>query len=106
MLLARDVIQFGWGALKGYRSRTLLMLLAMTIGVAAVLMLTALGEGARRYVRNEFASLGTNLVIILPGRSETAGVGLGCNLWRMLIQESLGDYPVRCIQIGQQPKRT
>ena len=77
MLLARDVIQFGWGALKGYRSRTLLMLLAMTIGVAAVLMLTALGEGARRYVRNEFASLGTNLVIILPGRSETAGVGLG-----------------------------
>ena len=77
MILARDVIRFGWNALKGYRSRTLLMLLAMTIGVAAVLMLTALGEGARRYVRNEFASLGTNLVIILPGRSETAGVGMG-----------------------------
>jgi len=77
MILARDVIGFGWGALKGYRSRTILMLLAMTIGVAAVLMLTALGEGARRYVRGEFASLGTNLVIVLPGRSETAGVGLG-----------------------------
>lgn len=77
MILPRDVVQFGWRALKGYRTRTLLMLLAMTIGVAAVLMLTALGEGARRYVRNEFASLGTNLVIVLPGRSETAGVGLG-----------------------------
>jgi putative ABC transport system permease protein len=77
MLLPRDIIAFGWQALKGYRSRTLLMLLAMTIGVAAVLMLTSLGEGARRYVRNEFASLGTNLVIVLPGRSETAGVGMG-----------------------------
>jgi putative ABC transport system permease protein len=77
MILARDVIRFGWLALNGYRTRTILMLVAMTIGVAAVLMLTALGEGARRYVRNEFASLGTNLVIVLPGRSETAGVGLG-----------------------------
>lgn len=77
MILARDTFRFGWNALKGYHSRTILMLLAMTIGVASVLMLTALGEGARQYVRNEFASLGTNLVIVMPGRSETAGVGLG-----------------------------
>jgi putative ABC transport system permease protein len=77
MLLARDVIAFGWHALKGYHTRTILMLIAMSIGVAAVLMLTALGEGARQYVRGEFASLGTNLVIVLPGRSETAGVGMG-----------------------------
>ena len=72
-----DVLKFGWQALSGYRTRTILMLIAMSIGVAAVLMLTALGEGAQRYVRNEFASLGTNLVIVIPGRSETAGVGLG-----------------------------
>jgi len=74
-MLGRDVIQFGWQSLKGYSGRTLLMLLAMTIGVAAVLMLTSLGEGARRYVRGEFASLGTNLVIVIPGRSETTGAG-------------------------------
>jgi len=77
MIRTRDVIAFGWQALTGYRARTILMLIAMSIGVASVLMLTALGEGARRYVRGEFASLGTNLVIVLPGRSETAGVGLG-----------------------------
>lgn len=74
---ASDVLLFGWRALYGYRTRTVFMLIAMSIGVAAVMMLTALGEGAQRYVRNEFASLGTNLVIILPGRSETSGVGLG-----------------------------
>ena len=72
-----DIIQYGWGALRGYSLRTALMLLAMCIGVAAVVTLTSLGEGARQYVRGEFASLGTNLVIIFPGRSETAGAGLG-----------------------------
>ncbi|MDH3894950.1 MAG: ABC transporter permease [Chromatiales bacterium] len=54
-------------------ARSGLMLLAMGIGVAAVMVLTALGEGARRYVTGEFSSLGTNLVIVIPGRSETTG---------------------------------
>lgn len=52
------------------------MLLAMSISVASVLLLTALGEGARRYVTGEFASLGTNMVIVIPGKSETSGMGL------------------------------
>ena len=50
-----------------------MMLLAMSIGVASVVVLTALGEGARRYVVGEFASLGTHLLIMLPGRTETTG---------------------------------
>ena len=49
------------------------MLLAMAIGVGSVVVLTALGEGARRYVINEFAQLGTHLLIVLPGRTETTG---------------------------------
>lgn len=72
----RDVARFAWRSLEGYRTRTLLMILATSIGVAAVVILTSLGEGARRYVRNEFESLGTNLIIVLPGRAETAG-GMG-----------------------------
>lgn len=70
-----DVAQFASGSLRGSPTRTLLMMLAMSIGVAAVVVLTALGEGARRYVVGQFSSLGTNLVIVLPGRSETAGLG-------------------------------
>lgn len=70
----RDIIGFSWGALSGYPTRTILMLMAMAIGVASVIMLTALGEGARRYVSNEFSSLGTNLVIVFPGYSETSGL--------------------------------
>ena len=72
-MIAEDVIQYSVRALTGYRRRTYLMLLAMAIGVAAVVMLTSLGEGARRYVTNQFSSLGTHLIIVLPGRSETTG---------------------------------
>ncbi len=69
-----DIAWFSWGALRGYPTRTVLMLIAMAIGVSAVVILTSLGEGARRYVTDQFASLGTNLVIVFPGRSETAGI--------------------------------
>ena len=71
-----DLALFAWRALWGYRLRTLLMVLATSIGVAAVVVLTSLGEGARRYVRNQFEALGTNLMVIFPGRAETTG-GLG-----------------------------
>jgi putative ABC transport system permease protein len=70
---AADVFAFARGAAFGSPVRTLLMMLAMAIGVAAVVVLTALGDGARRYVVEQFASLGTNLVIVLPGRSQTGG---------------------------------
>lgn len=70
---AEDVIRFCLRSLAGYPLRTGLMLLAMAIGVAAVVLLTSLGEGARRYVAQEFTSLGTHLLIVLPGRTETIG---------------------------------
>jgi putative ABC transport system permease protein len=70
---AGDVLRFAAGSATGSPLRTFLMVLAMSIGVAAVVVLTALGDGARRYVVNEFSSLGSNLVIVLPGRSETGG---------------------------------
>ena len=67
-----DLLDFAWQVVRGYRARTLLILLAMGIGVAAVVAVSSIGEGARLYVVNQFGSLGTNLVIVLPGRSETA----------------------------------
>jgi len=68
-----DLFGYAFRAASGYPSRTLLSLLAMAIGVGAVVLLTSLGEGARLYVREQFVSLGTHLVIVLPGRNETTG---------------------------------
>ena len=68
-----DTLRFARDAATGYPMRTALSVLAMSIGVAAVVILTALGDGARRYVVGQFSSIGTNLVIVLPGKSGTGG---------------------------------
>lgn len=68
-----DVFRFSSNAATAAPLRAGLLVLAMSIGVAAVVMLTALGDGARRYVVAQFSAIGTNLVIVLPGRSETRG---------------------------------
>jgi len=73
----RDLIHLSAGSVGRSRLRSVMLLLAMSIGVAAVIMLTALGQGARSYVTGEFHSLGTHLIIVLPGRSETGGMALG-----------------------------
>lgn len=72
-----DTLRYARAAATGTPLRTGLLVLAMSIGVAAVVLLTALGDGARRYVVDEFSSLGSNLVIVLPGRSETRGFNPG-----------------------------
>jgi len=72
-----DLFRFAGRAATGNALRTLLLIVAMAIGVAAVVVLTALGDGARRYVLNQFSSIGSNLVIVLPGRSQTGGFNPG-----------------------------
>ncbi|MEF8699018.1 MAG: ABC transporter permease [Candidatus Accumulibacter sp. UW26] len=72
-----DLIRFARDAAAGSPLRTLLLVLAMAIGVGAVVVLTALGDGARRYVLNQFSAIGSNLVIVLPGRSQTGGFNPG-----------------------------
>lgn len=86
-----DVVQFASNSLHGSRARTGLMILAMSIGVAAVVVLTALGEGARLYVVNQFSSLGTNLVLVFPGRTETAGVNPGMLLGQIPRELTMDD---------------
>lgn len=68
-----DLLRFAGGAVRGHRLRTALSLLGVAIGVASVVLLTSLGEGARQYIIGEFTSLGSNLLIIIPGKTETAG---------------------------------
>lgn len=71
-----DVARMSLHALRRYPLRTTMMLTAIAIGVAAVVLLTAVGEGARRYVTGQFSALGTQLLIVLPGKAETAGGGI------------------------------
>ena len=68
-----DTLALWLGALRGHGSRSAMLLLAVAIGVLAVVLLTGLGEGARSFLLSEFSLLGRNTLIILPGRNETSG---------------------------------
>jgi putative ABC transport system permease protein len=61
--------------------RSLLTMLGVIIGVFAVVSLVSIGEGAKKYVTDQFAGLGTNVLIITPGKASTSGgapiTGLG-----------------------------
>jgi putative ABC transport system permease protein len=86
-----DLLQFAFESVRRTRMRSAMLLLAMGIGVAAVVILTALGEGARRYVTGEFKALGTRMIIVLPGRSETSGVQPGMMIGQTPRPLKLGD---------------
>lgn len=71
---AVDLLRLSTGAMRGHPLRSILSMLGIAIGVAAVILLTSLGEGARRYLVQEFSQFGTNILQVNPGKTETHGM--------------------------------
>ena len=74
-----ETIRTSLDAIRSHRLRSGLTMLGILIGIAAVILTVGLGEGAQQQVASAINSLGTNLLVISPGSSTTAGVrgGLG-----------------------------
>ncbi|MFI4944369.1 MAG: ABC transporter permease, partial [Burkholderiales bacterium] len=70
----RDLVGLALGALRAHRLRSFLSMLGIAIGVAAVILLTSIGEGTRVYVLGQFTQFGTNIIAINPGKSKTIGI--------------------------------
>jgi len=70
----RDLAALAVSALSSYRLRSALSMLGIGIGIAAVILLTSIGEGTRRYVLDQFTQFGTNLLAVNPGKTETLGI--------------------------------
>ncbi len=60
-------------AILSNKMRSGLTMLGVIIGVLAVILLVSIGEGARVYITKELTGLGTNLLIITPGKTTTSG---------------------------------
>jgi putative ABC transport system permease protein len=71
---APDALHLCLGALRAHRLRSALSVLGVGIGVAAVVLLTSIGEGTRLYVVEQFTQFGTNILQVSPGRTETFGL--------------------------------
>jgi putative ABC transport system permease protein len=84
--MIRDLLQESYEAMRHNRRRTALTMLGMAWGIATVVMLLAYGDGFGRACANIFANFGTNLMIVVPGRStmqaggQKAGVALRLTL--------------------------
>jgi len=74
---SKDIARLTFGALRSHGLRTLLAALAIAVGIAAVILLTSIGQGVREYVLAEFSQFGTNLLIVSPGRVTTSGMSIG-----------------------------
>jgi len=68
-----EAIREAFASLAANRLRSALTMLGVVIGVGAVILLVSLGEGADAFVRSEFAGIGTNLIMVQPGKQSTTG---------------------------------
>jgi len=73
-MTAREIARLSFDAVRAYRLRSLLTALGIAVGVAAVVLLTSIGEGLQRFVVTEFTQFGTNIIGVNPGRATTFGI--------------------------------
>ena len=69
----RDAVLLALRAITAHRLRSFLTLLGIAVGIAAVILLTSIGEGIHRFVLAEFTQFGTNIASITPGKVKTSG---------------------------------
>lgn len=72
------------GALRQNRLRTGLTMLGMIIGVAAVVLMLSIGQGARTKINETIAAMGSNLFIVVPGATSSGGFSFGSGSVRTL----------------------
>ncbi len=72
-MIFSSLIETAWHALTAHRMRSFLTMLGMVIGVAAVILMLAIGQGAQAMVRSAIESMGSNLFIIMSGATSSGG---------------------------------
>ncbi|GAB4541808.1 MAG: ABC transporter permease [Thermodesulfovibrionia bacterium] len=83
-----EVIRMSRSTIMLNRMRAFLTILGVVIGVVAVILMVAIGEGARKYIRDEFTGLGSNIIVVVPGKtSSEGGPHMGLSAVRKLVYD-------------------
>ena len=69
----KESFLMAWASLIANKMRSLLTMLGIIIGVAAVIALVSIGNGVKQDIENSISSLGSNLLVVLPGAPRTPG---------------------------------
>jgi putative ABC transport system permease protein len=83
----KTLLKLAWASILKNKMRTLLTMLGIVIGVGAVIVMVAVGQGARSQIENSINSLGTNLILVLPGSTNQGGVSTGAQTFNRLTIE-------------------
>ncbi len=73
----RDFLKLTGTSLVAHRMRSALTALGISVGIAAVVLLTSIGEGLQQFVVAQFTQFGTTIVAVNPGKATTAGTSMG-----------------------------
>ncbi len=76
-MLTTDTLHLAARSIAAQRLRSFLTLLGIAVGIAAVILLTSIGEGIHRFVLGEFSQFGTNVITAVPGKTKTGGAPSG-----------------------------
>ncbi|HEY0664940.1 MAG TPA: ABC transporter permease, partial [Gallionella sp.] len=76
-MLFPDLIRLTASSFLSYRMRSFLTGLGIAIGIAAVILLTSIGEGLHQFMLAEFSQFGTNIISVQPGKTQTQGGNVG-----------------------------
>jgi len=87
-------------ALKVNRMRSALTMLGIIIGVAAVIAMVGVGSGATERIQEQIRSIGSNLIIVLPGSVSSNGVRLGSGAVASLTQDDAKAISVDCPSVA------
>jgi putative ABC transport system permease protein len=89
-------IEIAYGAMRTNKARTALTMLGVIIGVAAVIATIAVGTGATTRIQQQIASLGSNLIMIMPGSITTSGIRLGSGIAMSLTEDDARAIAAQC----------
>lgn len=77
MIALTSIINIALRALKANAMRAFLAILGIIIGVGAVVTMVAIGSGAREKISSQISSIGSNLILVLPGATTQSGIRMG-----------------------------
>ena len=80
----RTLLKLAWASILKNKMRTLLTMLGIVIGVGAVIVMVAIGNGAQSQIKQQIENLGTNLIVITAGSTSQGGASQGAQSFNRL----------------------
>ncbi|MEW6061596.1 MAG: ABC transporter permease [Bacteroidota bacterium] len=95
-----DIVEIAFVSLSRNKMRSFLTMLGIIIGVGAVIAMMAVGNGAQKNIKDQIASLGTNVILIFPGSTNQQGVRTGLGSATTLTEQDIEAIRAHCPSVA------